>query len=246
MLLCVRFEGTIGAEGLTFKLLERRLNNNFEPYKGEDGQIFKGEHSCMMSMSRFVRQTFAHIHKHKGAPNARISGSDLQDLLLISPFIFDNLFQHQVESWNETHDDFVADPSLQIIPILHTKLAFYQLYREDAKCVDEIHEMNCQSKKYLIQCRETFKDFKNGAPGRQKHICSSNKMHRLVHAGEQVAKFGNIENFLAMAEIVHKVHIKGPHNLTNKSDVTGPGLLKVSERKEAMRMLLEGYQGIMM
>ena len=26
-------------------------------------------------------------------------------------------------------------------------------------------------------------------------------MHRLVHAGEQVAKFGNIENFLAMAEI---------------------------------------------
>ena len=31
MLLSVQFEGTIGAEGLTFKLLERRLNNNFEP-----------------------------------------------------------------------------------------------------------------------------------------------------------------------------------------------------------------------
>jgi len=61
---------------------------------------------------------------------------------------------------------------------------------------------------------------------------------------EQVTKFGNVENFLAMAEIVHKVHIKGPHNLTNRSDVTGPGLLKVSERKEAMRMLLEGYQGM--
>jgi len=25
---------------MTLKLLERRLNNNFEPYKGEDGQIF--------------------------------------------------------------------------------------------------------------------------------------------------------------------------------------------------------------
>ena len=104
MILCVQFEGTIGTEGLTFKLLERRLNNNFEPYKGEDDQIFRGQHSCMMSMSRFVRQTFAHIHKHKGAPNSKISGSDLQDLLLISPFIFDNLFQRQVESWNETHD----------------------------------------------------------------------------------------------------------------------------------------------
>ena len=66
MLLCVQFEGTIGAEGLTFKLLERRLNNNFERYKGEDGQSFRGQHSCMMSMSCFLRQTFAHIHKPKG------------------------------------------------------------------------------------------------------------------------------------------------------------------------------------
>ena len=160
MLLCVQFEGTIGAEGLTFKLLERRLNNrdNFEPYKGEDGQIFRGQHSCMMSMSRFVRQTFAHIHKHKGAPHSKISGSDLQDLLLISPFIFDNLFPHQVEFWNETHDQFVADPSFQILPILRTKLTFYQLYREDGKCVDEIHEMNCAAKQFLTQCRETFRD----------------------------------------------------------------------------------------
>jgi hypothetical protein len=62
----------------------------------------------------------------------------------ISPFIFDNLFQRHVESWNETHNDFVADPSLQILPILHTKLTFYQLYREDAKCVDEIHEMTSE------------------------------------------------------------------------------------------------------
>ena len=30
MLLCVQFERTIGAEGLTFKLFERRLNNNFQ------------------------------------------------------------------------------------------------------------------------------------------------------------------------------------------------------------------------
>ena len=66
MLLCVQFDGTIGAEGLTFKSLERRLNNNFEPYKSKDCQIFRGQHSCMMSMSCFVRQTFAHIHKSKG------------------------------------------------------------------------------------------------------------------------------------------------------------------------------------
>ena len=244
LLFCERFAVDIGAEGLTFRLLERRLNNNFEPYKGEDGQIFKGEHACMMSMSSFVRQTFEHIHKHKGKPHSRVRGSDLQQLLLISPFLFDNLFQQEVESWNERHDIFVHDPSHEILPVIHTKLTFYQLYREDAKCVEEMFQMNCEAKKFLVQCRETFKDFKNGKEGQQKHICSSNKMHRLVHCGEQAALFGNIENFLAMAEIVHKVNIKSPQHLTNKSDKTGPGLLKVSERREAVRMLLEGYQGM--
>ena len=136
------------------------------------------------------------------------------------------------------------DPSHKILPVIHTKLTFYQLYREDAKCAEEIFQMNSEAKNFLIQCRETFKDFKNGKEGQQKHICSSNKMHRLVHAGEQAAMFGNIENFLAMAEIVHKVNIKSPQHLINKSDKTGPGLLKVSERKEAVRMLLEGYQGM--
>jgi hypothetical protein len=55
---------------MTLKLLERRLNNNFEPYKGEDGQIFRGEHSCMMSMSRFVR----HIKAHKGMGEISLFG----------------------------------------------------------------------------------------------------------------------------------------------------------------------------
>jgi hypothetical protein len=108
ILLCVCFEETIRAEGMTLKLLERRLNNNSEPYKGEDCQLFKGGDSSLMSMSRFVRQTFEHIHKHKGTPNARVRGSDfkLQDLLLISPFIFDNLFQRQVESFQRQVESY--------------------------------------------------------------------------------------------------------------------------------------------
>ena len=34
---------------MTLKLLERRLNNNFEPYKGEDGQIFRGKIRALLS-----------------------------------------------------------------------------------------------------------------------------------------------------------------------------------------------------
>jgi hypothetical protein len=92
----------------------------------------------MMSLFSRVRQTFSHILRHKDAPESKISGSDLQDLLLISPLLFDNLFQRQVESWNETHDQFDVEPSLQRLAIQHNKLSkltFYQLYREDAFCL---------------------------------------------------------------------------------------------------------------
>ena len=44
---------------MTFELLERRLINNFEPYKGEDSYIVRGQHSCMMSMSALSGR---HLH----------------------------------------------------------------------------------------------------------------------------------------------------------------------------------------
>ena len=64
----------------------------------------------------------------QGTPHSRVSGSDLQDVLLIQPFIFDNLFQRQVESCN---DDFVSDHSLEILPILNNNTFLFLIVHSD-------------------------------------------------------------------------------------------------------------------
>ena len=81
-----------------------------------------------MSMSRFVRQTFEHKHKHKGAPNARASGSELQDLPLISPFIFENLFCWGSLAWDSSHLTHEA----HILPAVHSVQGGCRICRRDS------------------------------------------------------------------------------------------------------------------
>ena len=58
-------------------------------------------------------------------------------------------------------------------------------------------------------------------------------------------KLGDSCNFQAMSELCHKTHVKAPQNLINRADKSGPGLLKVAQRKEAVKSLLQGYEGEM-
>jgi hypothetical protein len=90
-----------------------------------------------------------------------------------------------------------------------------------------------------------LQDFKVGKPGTlsEKHICSSEKMHRCLHAGTKITEYGNISNIGPFAEINHRKFVRGPQGLVSRSDVGGPGLLKVAERKEAARLLLEAHSG---
>ena len=97
---------------------------------------------------------------------------------------------------------------------------------------------------FLDLSRETFKAFTVGKEGQEKHICSSEKMHRIVHCATQTAALGDLDNVGVMAEIFHRWAVRGPQHLVSRSDATGAGLLKVAERKEGARMLMEAHSGI--
>ena len=66
-------------------------------------------------------------------------------------------------------------------------------------------------------------------------------MHRIVHCATQTAALGDLDNVGAMAEIVHRWAVRGPQHLVSRSDATGAGLLKVAERKEGAKMLMEAH-----
>jgi hypothetical protein len=94
-------------------------------------------------------------------------------------------------------------------------LDFYQLLWTKGKDLVEIVQMDKLGINFLDLSRETLKDFTVGKEGQEKHICSSEKMHRIVHCSGQ-----------------------------SRSDAKGSGLLKVAERKEGARMLMEAHSGM--
>jgi hypothetical protein len=69
------------------------------------------------------------------------------------------------------------------------------------------------------------------------------KMHRCLNAGTKITEYGNIANIGPFAEINHRKFVWDPKDLVRRSDVGGPGLLKVAERKQAARLLLEAQSG---
>jgi hypothetical protein len=56
--------------------------------------------------------------------------------------------------------------------------------------------MDMMTRTFLVDSRNTFQDFKVGKPGTagEKPICSSEKMHRYLHAGTKITEYGNISN----------------------------------------------------
>ena len=247
MTMCVAFEESIGHQGLTERRIGQRMSNMAGPLPGHvPGQIWHEKFSLMFPLNKHCQRTLVYIHKHKGETHCTVRGCDMQLILLVLPFVLHNFFKEEVEDWNRKHpadSDKKIDPTTLIIPVVTELLDFYQLLRMKGKDIVEIPQMDLLGRNFLDLSRETFKDFTVGKDGQKKHICSSEKMHRIVHCAAQAAALGDLINTEAMSEIVHRLAVRGPQHLVSRSDATGPGLLKIAERKEGSRMLMEGHSG---
>ena len=157
-----------------------------------------------------------------------------------------NFFLDEVADWNKKHPDRPPkiDPTTVIIPVVTELLDFYQLLRTKGKDLVEIAEMDKLGNNFVNLSRETFKDFTVGKAGQEKHICSSEKMHRIVHCATQATALGDLVNAEAMAEIVHRWAVRGPQHLVSRNNATESGLLKVAERKDGARMVMEAHSGM--
>ncbi len=52
--------------------------------------------------------------------------------------------------------------------------------------------MDSNGRNFLDMSRETFKDFTVSKKGQKKHICSSEKMHRIVYCTIKGASLGDL------------------------------------------------------
>jgi hypothetical protein len=217
---------------LCAKLIRARLDVMFDKHVGPDGQVFAGEHDCMLRFGPYNRDIFERVHT-TGKPQPKTRGIDVQHVFLLVPFLLDRLFEDHLQPGE-------PDPSDDIIPIVTTLLDWYMHMRWRGKDMAEINRMDSKAEEFATLCEETFRPYpmKSG-----KHLMSSSKVHRMCHGGTQTVIGGDRVNFDPMAEIGHKRHIKGPQHLTSKGNKDGPGLLKISERKHAVEEVLCGWQG---
>jgi len=200
MTMCIAFEEAIGRKGVTERRIEQRMHRMAGTWSGPvPGQLFHEKFALLFPLSKHCQRTFMHIHRHKGETHSTVWGCDMQLLLLITPFLLYNFFQEEVEDWNQKHSlDPKIDPTSLIIPVVTELLDFYVLLRLKGKDMVEIPEMDHKAHNFLDMTRETFKDFTVGsaANGNKKHICSSEKMHRLVHCAVQATNLGDLINMV--------------------------------------------------
>jgi len=73
---------------LSATLIRARLDVMFARHSGPDGQVFAGEHDCMLRFGPYDRDIFERVHT-TGKPQPKTRGFDVQQVLLLVPFLLD-------------------------------------------------------------------------------------------------------------------------------------------------------------
>ena len=91
-----------------------------------------GVHSCLVSINYFTATAFKQLYE-QGKAHSSVRATDWRHLLLLIPFILNNLLKDEVAEYNRTKRSCGAaalvDPSGEIIEVANTFLSWYKLYR---------------------------------------------------------------------------------------------------------------------
>ena len=90
-----------------------------------------GAHSCLVPINYFTSQAFMQLQT-KGVASRFMRAADWRHLLLLLPFILDNLLKDEVDEYNRTKgsgEPALVDPSGELITVANTFLSWYKLYR---------------------------------------------------------------------------------------------------------------------
>jgi hypothetical protein len=101
-----------------------------------------------------------------------------------------------------------VDPSAELIEVTLMLLSWYHLLRQRRPPKDDrdIADLRTMAEAYQQKCKTVF-PYKNK---QGYHIMENEKMHSMVHSGDDVANFGDSINFSAEApETAHKKMDKG-------------------------------------
>ena len=127
-------------------------------YSALDGTFRHGAHDSMISLSKLSQRIMDYIPgKEFRKFHSRMRAVDVRHVMLLMPFIMQDLMTSEVRKWNEKHeDDQVEDPSNDLVDILCEFIEWYQCFRQREHNVSSIVKLRELGASLIQKCDEVF------------------------------------------------------------------------------------------
>ena len=178
-----------------------------------------------------------------GKTPPKLRAADIRHILLVLPFILQDLLRPEVEAHNAQIPpaDHVVDPSAELIEVVLVLLTWYRLFRRRSPAKDEvdIEELSYLAHRYFEKCTVLF-PFVNG---HGFNIMHNEKNHSMEHGGADIARWADLINMSGEApEGGHKFWIKEPGGCTNQGPAAALTMMNHVLRKQASKLLCEAVE----
>ena len=104
--------------GKAAKKLTTRLQLALKEYTCKSGQKYSGKHSCLLPLTYGISTVF-HQLSTKKKTSRHYRATDYRNLFLLLPFILENLFLDEVETFNTANQGQMnlIDPSAELVAV---------------------------------------------------------------------------------------------------------------------------------
>jgi hypothetical protein len=225
--------------------LTARLNMVLGRRKGENGQVMKGAHDTLITLSKRTRTAFVQLGENVRATpklHSSIRATDVRHLMLLLPLICHDLFSSEVAQHNAVPGNaYIEDPSSDIVMVCVVFLKWYHLYRSnDGHDTEDLSLLDRLARWFFEMCKTVF-PYKNL---NDCWIMGTDKVHFMIHAVSEIMKWGSIINCSAeVVELGHKTWVKEQGKNTNQGDSAAKSMMNHSLQKIASMELTQAIKG---
>jgi hypothetical protein len=148
---------------VALKRIRQRLTMNMSSYTAKDGTKRLGMHDTLISLSESVQLVMDYISGNKDLKfHGRIRAVDMRNVLLLMPFVMQDVLLPEVTEWNRKHPESqrVDDPSNQLVDILCDLLEWYQRFRANEHTMESIVDIDERGRVLIQKCMDVFPEVK--------------------------------------------------------------------------------------
>ena len=130
--------------GAAASKLTARLTKLVGKRNSASGHCWSAAHSCLVPFTHVTARVFQQLHSKK-KQSKRIRAVDFRHLLLLLPFVLDDLFRDEVAEYNSiaVAGEEVEDPSAELVGVANTFIEWYKLYRQmtPGKVLNDVNKL---------------------------------------------------------------------------------------------------------